>query len=117
MGGMNETNYGNAVPEAIGMAAKAVPFFSWITAQADGTEHAVTDEAQVAGMEAGDGVFEAMCGTRFLVACLEVGPRDRCSDCCAFLRAQAEMRDLDERMTRPSWLRRLFCHRSGRHTT
>lgn len=83
--------------------------FSWITAQADGTEHAVTDEAQVAGMNAG-GRFEAVCGAAFLAACMEVGPLGRCASCRAFLRARAELRDFDERMSRPSWLSRL-CHR------
>lgn len=83
---------------------------SWITAQADGTEHAVTDEAHVAGMEVGDGVFEAVCGVRFLAACMDAGPLDRCSLCVAFLHARAEMRSFEERMNRPSWLSRL-CHR------
>jgi hypothetical protein len=99
------------------MTTKQV-WFSWITAQADGTEHAVTDEAHVAGMDAGDGMYEAMCDARFLIACQDVGPRGRCSCCWAFLRARAEMRDIDERMSRPSWFARLFClRRDGRHAT
>jgi len=88
--------------------------FSWITAQADGAEHAVIDEAHVAGMQAGEGVFEAACGAVFLAACMDAGPRDRCSSCRAFVRARVELRDFDDRLTeyrRPGWLSRLFCHR------
>jgi hypothetical protein len=51
---------GNTVAEASGMATRATPFFSWITTQADRTEHAVLDEAHVAGMEAGTGRYESL---------------------------------------------------------
>lgn len=91
------------------MGTSDVPF-CWMTAQADGIEHAVTDPAQVAGMEAGHGWFEAMCGREFLAACMDVGPLAQCSSCRAFLRARAEMRSLDERVNRPGWLSRLFGH-------
>lgn len=57
--------------------------FSWITAQADGAEHAVIDEAHVASMMAGEGMYEALCGVVFLAACMDAGPRDRCSSCRA----------------------------------
>lgn len=83
---------------------------SWITSQADGAEHAVTDEAHVAGMEAGLGWYEAACGEEFLAACMDVGPLRRCASCFALLRAHAQMRSAEERMSRPSWLSRL-CHR------
>lgn len=83
---------------------------SWITAQANCTEHAVTDDAHVAGMAAGDGVYEALCGAEFLAACMDVGPCGECSCCRAFLRARVELRDLHERMSRPGWFSRLFCH-------
>jgi hypothetical protein len=63
--------------------------FSWITAQADGAEHAVTDEAHVAGMQAGKGRYEAACGVVFLAACMDAGPLGRCASCRAFLRARA----------------------------
>ncbi len=82
----------------------------WITAQEDGTEHAVTDEAQEASRAAGVGWYEAVCGAVFLAAAMEAGPVGRCASCRAFLRAQYEMRDINERMRRPSWLSRL-CHR------
>lgn len=57
--------------------------FSWLTAQVDGTEHAVTDDAQVVGMDAGTGIYESLCEARFLVAFMDVGPRRRCSFCRA----------------------------------
>lgn len=82
-------------------------WFSWITAQDEGTEHAVTDEAHVAGMDAGKGIYLAVCGANFLAACMDAGPRRR----CPFCRARTELRDRPERMSRPSWLSRLFCHK------
>lgn len=84
--------------------------FAWITAQADGSEHAVIYEAHVAGMRAGHGWFEAVCGEEFLAACMDVGPLRRCASCLAFLRARARMRCAEQRMSRPSWLSRL-CRR------
>lgn len=84
------------------------PWSSWITAQEDGTEHAVTDDAQVAGMTMGHGSYEAVCGAIFLAACMDVGPLRRCPRCRSFLRAQAELRDWPERIGdrrgRRSWL-------------
>lgn len=77
---------------------------SWLTAQVDGTEHAVTDDAQVAGMDAGDGIYESLCEARFLVAFMDVGARRRCSFC----RARAQLRDWPEWMKKQSsWLSRL----------
>lgn len=86
--------------------------FCWVTAQVDGAEHAVTDESHVAGMTAGDGMYVALCGEEFLCACMDTGPSGRCSSCRGFVRARAELRDFDERMTehrRPGWLSRLLC--------
>lgn len=86
--------------------------FCWMTAQADGVEHAVTDDAQAVGIETGQGWFEPLCGPRFLVACMDVGPLDRCSRCELVIRARVELRDFDERITayrRPGWLARLLC--------
>lgn len=86
---------------------------SWITAQEDGTEHAITDEAQAAGMATAKGVYEGICGEAFLVASLDAGPLRRCRQCLAFTRAKSRLRDLDERMTNGGWFSRL-CHRRKR---
>ncbi len=94
------------------MATRATPYFSWITAQADRTEHAVLDEAHVAGMEAGNGRYEPLCGETFLAACMDVGPSRSCQRCWVFIRARAELRSFEERLTayrRPGWLARLLC--------
>jgi hypothetical protein len=47
--------------EDVRMATDSDPF-SWITAQADGTEHAVTYTAQEASAALGRGSYEAVCG-------------------------------------------------------
>ncbi|MGH3758570.1 hypothetical protein [Actinophytocola sp.] len=86
--------------------------FCWMTAQADGTEHAVTDVAQATGIEAARGWFEPLCGQRFLVACMDVGPLGRCAECELFVCVRADLRDFEQRMTeyrRPGWLSRLLC--------
>lgn len=84
---------------------------SWITAQADRTEHAVTYDAQVAGMAAGDGRYVALCGIGFLAGPMETAPSGECSSCVTFLRARTELRDLEQRMNerRPRWFSSLFC--------
>ena len=56
--------------------------FSWITAQADGAEHAVTDSALA---EARRGVFRGRCGTRFLAASMDAAPLHRCLNCRALI--------------------------------
>ena len=66
---------------------------SWITAQVDGTEHAVTDEAQVTGMTTGRGRYQAVCGAVLLAACMDVGALRSCSRCSAFLRARVQRAD------------------------
>lgn len=63
--------------------------FSWITAQHDGTEHAVSDEAQAGARR---GVYQGLCGGRFLAASMDVGPGERCASCRAFLRVRAARR-------------------------
>ncbi|MPZ84042.1 MAG: hypothetical protein GEV28_28070 [Actinophytocola sp.] len=86
--------------------------FCWMTSQDGGVEHAVTDDAQASGIEAGKGWFEPLCGQGFLVACMDAGPRGRCARCELFVRARADLRDFEQRMTeyrRPGWLSRLLC--------
>ncbi len=90
--------------------------FCWITAH-DRTEHAVTDDAQEASRA---GVFEALCGTKFLAAPMDVGPDRRCPSCAALLRARNTIRDLNARMAeapRSAWLSWLPCptRSRGRH--
>jgi hypothetical protein len=59
--------------------------FCWITARDDRTEHAVTDEAQESNTV---GVLNALCGNRFIIASMEVGPERRCLYCTALLRSR-----------------------------
>jgi len=86
--------------------------FSWITAQVDTTEHAVTDQAHAIGMDAGKGIYEALCGTSFRSACMDIGPLRQCPSCLRVVRARASLRNFEERITehrRPGWLSRLLC--------
>jgi hypothetical protein len=87
--------------------------FCWITAQGDRTEHAVSDHAQAAARQ---GIYEGLCGGRFLAAPMIVEPAGRCSSCRAYLRARAQARSIHERMRepRPRWLDWL-CPMRGRH--
>jgi hypothetical protein len=86
---------------------------SWVTSVADNADHAVTDDAMVAGMSTG--VYEAVCGAGFVPAAMIEPPRPPCSRCVAFLRAQRTMRDFHDRLHRrhrkPGLLARVF----GRH--
>lgn len=83
--------------------------YSWITAQQDRTEHAVSDDEQAAASHAA-GWFMPVCGERFIAAPMEAAASTRCLKCRQYLLARANMRTLDERLNRPSWLSRL-CHR------
>jgi hypothetical protein len=47
-------------------------------------DHAVTDEAMMAGVTAGIGTYEAVCGAMFLSALLVCPPCRRCPRCLAF---------------------------------
>lgn len=94
--------------------------FTWITAQNDRTEHAVSDDAYEASLAAGTGKFEALCGAEFLAASMDVGPDERCVLCTGFVRARNTLLDLDERLAgdhRPGWLSWLSCvsRPRGRH--
>jgi hypothetical protein len=83
-----------------------------MTTQADRIEHAVTDDAQAIGVEAGNGWFEPLCGRRFLVACMDAAPLRKCTKCEQFVRIRACLRDFELRLTeyrRPGWLGRLLC--------
>jgi hypothetical protein len=82
----------------------------WITAQADYTEHAVTDQAQTSGITTGNGLFEAICGVDFLAASMVAAPRNACSHCLSALWTRTQKPDISEqrRRRRPSWLGRLW---------
>lgn len=85
--------------------------YAWIAAQFGGAEHAVDDDAEVAGRAAGDGFYKAMCGDRFL-ASMDGAPSGQCAVCVAILAARCSLRGIDDRMAdRPGWLSRLFCHK------
>lgn len=53
----------------------------WVTAGADGTEHAVTDEQMSVGRAERTGVYVAQCGLRFAAAAMVAPALRRCSDC------------------------------------
>lgn len=94
---------------------------SWITAELDRNEHAVDDDAQLAGMTTGRGVYSAICGATFHPASMAVGPVARCATCVRILHARAQLRDLNHRMTsrQPRWRSRIGCRgtpkRNGDH--
>jgi len=94
---------------------------SWITAELDRNEHAVDDDAQLAGMTTGRGVYSAICGTTFHPASMAIGPVARCATCVRILHARSQLRDLNHRMIsrQPRWLSRIGCRgtpkRNGDH--
>lgn len=53
----------------------------WVTSNADGTEHAVTDEQMTAGRAGRSGVYVAQCGLRFVAAPMVTPALRRCTDC------------------------------------
>ncbi|HKR50023.1 MAG TPA: hypothetical protein VJT72_10655 [Pseudonocardiaceae bacterium] len=54
---------------------------AWVTSNADGTEHAVTDEQMTAGRADGSGMYVAQCGLRFVAAPMVTPALRRCTDC------------------------------------
>jgi hypothetical protein len=54
---------------------------AWVTSNADGTEHAVTDEQMTAGRAEGSGMYVAQCGLRFVAASMVTPALRRCTDC------------------------------------
>jgi hypothetical protein len=91
--------------------------FFWVTAQVDHAEHAVTDEAHVRGVVAGEGLFEALCGVVFLVASMNTAPHSACPRCLVFVRTHTQMRDIPDHagQRRPSRFARLW--RNRKHPT
>ena len=84
---------------------------TWITAQSDGIEHAVDDDAQAMR----PGTFSPLCSVAFFPAPMEFAPLGRCPRCTAVLRARASLRDVEDRMdAKPSWAGRLRCRRKRR---
>jgi hypothetical protein len=84
---------------------------TWITAQSDGMEHAVDDDAEPSR----PGRFDPLCSVEFFPAPMEMGPRGRCPRCLAVVRARTALRDIEPRMDpKPSWANRLRCRRKRR---
>jgi hypothetical protein len=54
---------------------------AWVTSNANGTEHAVTDEQMTAGRTEGSGMYVAQCGLRFVTASMVAPALRRCTDC------------------------------------
>ena len=80
----------------------------WITAQCDGIEHAVADDAR----SSRPGIFEPLCAVEFFPAPMEAAPVGRCHRCTAVIRARTSLRDVEHRMdAKPSWANRLRCRR------
>lgn len=84
---------------------------TWITAQVDGVEHAVDDDAQ----SSRPGIFDPLCSVEFFPAPMESAPVRRCHRCVAVVRARISLRDVEHRMdAKPSWAGRLRCRRRRR---
>lgn len=84
---------------------------TWITAQSDGIEHAVDDDAQATR----PGMFDPLCSVEFFPAPMETGPQGRCPRCVAVMRARRSLCDVEHRMdAKPSWAGRLRCHKRRR---
>jgi hypothetical protein len=75
---------------------------TWITAQYDGVEHAVDDDAQATR----PGMFDPLCSVEFFPAPMETGPVGRCPRCVEVVRARNPLRDAEPP---PSWATRLRC--------
>lgn len=84
---------------------------TWITAQCDGVEHAVDDDAR----SSRPGMFDPLCSVEFFPAPMEAGPLGRCPRCVAVVRARTSLRDVEPRLdAKPSWANRLRCRRRPR---
>lgn len=84
---------------------------TWITAQRDGIEHAVDDDAR----SDRPGMFGPLCSVEFFPAPMEAAPRGQCPRCVAVVRARTSLRDAEHRMdAKPSWAGRLRCRRRRR---
>jgi len=96
----------------MGDKAQTVGRLFWITAQADYTEHAVTDQAQTYGIITGNGLFKAICGVNFLAAPMTAEPHNACSHCLSSIRTHVQKPNISQqgRKRRPSWLGRLWWH-------
>ena len=55
----------------------------WMTDSRGRHEHGVTIEAADSGVRAQMGIYESICGARFVPAPLSVPPRHRCLSCAA----------------------------------
>ena len=73
-------------------------YLGWYRSMTDGRDHAVTDEQFLAGMQAGHGRYDAVCGHVVDVASLLVPPGTPCARCHAFLAALTALRDSSERI-------------------
>lgn len=79
---------------------------TWITAQHDGIEHAVDDDAQASR----PGMFDPLCSVEFFPAPMETGPVGRCPGCLAVVRARTSLPDTEHRTdAKPTWAGRLRC--------
>jgi len=90
-------------------------FTSWVTSIADNADHAVTDEAMVAGMTSGH--YVAVCGAAFTPAVMIEPERPACLSCLATFHARTpaptpQRSRLAWRQSLKALLTRLFtwCH-------
>jgi hypothetical protein len=79
---------------------------AWVTSNADGTEHAVTDEQMTAGRTGRSGVYLARCELQFVAAPMVTPALRRCTDCLLLLTPARVVPPHDGLLTR--WTSRLL---------
>lgn len=87
----------------------------WVTAFYPDVEHAVTDNEMAARGREHRGEYRAVCGAVFLPAPSDRPPGHRCPACQRYVRAQATLPDLRDRLVgrrrrhaQPGWWERLW---------
>lgn len=78
---------------------------TWVTSAGSPVDHAVTDDAMVAGMVS-QGVYLGLCGAWFFSAPMTTSPGSVCAGCRRFLVARSSLRSAEQRMCGPRHRRR-----------
>jgi hypothetical protein len=72
-------------------------FAVWVTGAEDGLDHAVCDDAMVAGIDEGNGRFRALCGVVVPAAPMIEPPGRRCRRCSEMLYTPPQSQESPER--------------------
>jgi hypothetical protein len=85
--------------------ADARAHLTWVRSAETPVDHAVTDDAMVAGMSS-QGVYLGLCGARFFSAPMTAHPGPACASCRRLVVARASLRSVEQRICGPRHRRR-----------